>query len=155
MENNVKNENKGNNEEIKKTNKIKEHFKRNKTRYIVAGTVITVVVIAGIAYVVGKKVGLKIGEAKALTINIEGGSTANIATNSAVQIVTTEIARRWNPQHVVKCVETGVVYPSIRFCAEQLGISRCVLMQHLKGVLDNAGSLHFADLGEFGSHAHL
>ena len=138
MENNVKNDNKGNNEEIEKTNKIKEHFKRNKTRYIVAGTAI-----------VATGVGILIGYMLKKRPWISTGDYSPVISGGSGITFTQTLMPRGDAGTAIVDLTTGIPYESISFAAKSTGIQRRSIQRNLQGLSQTAGGHNFKTIGRY------
>lgn len=112
--------------------KIKDHFEKHKTSYIVGGVCLTVGAIAGVCI-------------RQVVVN----DSLNVSINSPkTNVVITELARRGHPGRKLRCNETGEAFASIRRASDVLGVSRFEIYNVLKGDADSAGGFTFTDLGE-------
>ena len=115
------------------TEKIKEHFRRNKVRYIVVGEAVVVIVVGVAAYIVGKKVGVKVGEARTSAINISGINLGPINSDLRGATVTSTLQMTVDPGWVIEDLDTGLLYRSQNECAKALGLSPSNLSKFLTG----------------------
>lgn len=112
--------------------KVRIHYRKHKKVYLVG----SYVVVAGAVFVVTRA-----------TIPSRGISNTAILVWRNKQMIKLVI-RRGHPGYVVRCLETGEIFASIRRAAEANGISASTLRQHLAGKQDAVSGLHFEKLGE-------
>lgn len=80
---------------------------------------------------------------------VKARNFAGIAYRSPqTNLVVTQLTRRGHPGYMIKCVNTGETFASIRRAAEAMGINRVDLHRHLRGDLSNVGGHIFENLGE-------
>lgn len=120
----------------KKVESVKKHLSDNKTAYIIGTIGLTTGTVLGIG-VSGKAVTI----VDSFKITLVNWKSPHIS-----QTVVTEI--RGHRGNMVKCLETGDIYPSQNVAASVLGLNSANLSQHLNGKRAQAGGLHFASLGE-------
>lgn len=126
---------------VSRWNKIKAHVKRNEDRYtsFAAGAVSGAVLFGVHATLRGRDSG---------QVSISNPALINIKPESTTNQIQVNMLRPGPKSHVVQCVETGAVFPSIRQAGRDLGIPASVISGHLNGKLDNAGGLHFDKIDE-------
>lgn len=125
-----------------KVARVKLHIKKHKTIYIASATGVGCLIVGGTAGAVfGKQVAVK-------SIAKNTAVIAYKSPQTVTNVVTTELARRGHPGHIIKCIETGEVFASRNRAAGVMGINRYELFQHLKGLQDTAGGFTFEILGE-------
>lgn len=119
--------------------KVKGHFKKHKTKYIVGGA----------CAVVGVTVGAYLGNKGMINFQlVNTGSVSQVQNiDNSINILT----RRGHASNIVRCVETGETYASQNRAAQLLGINPSELSNHLRGNRDNAGGLHFEKVDDFNS----
>lgn len=121
--------------------RIKAHFERNKTRYLMG----SYVVVAGATVLVTRGVVLR-----GAGPNFEGVKiiVRPISIFSKQIIYTIINVDRSGPlSWVVRCVETGEVFISQHAAAVAKGLSEPRLSSHLNGVSEHVGGLHFERIG--------
>ncbi len=115
---------------------IKDHFQRNKTRYLVGG-----------AFVVGVAVGFAIYHYKVAPVKINTGNpvsysskigTVKAAENSKVivNIVqgTDNVVKFGGRQtKIVECIETGEIFKKVKEAAEAAGVDAYNMSKHING----------------------
>ena len=116
--------------------KIKDHFDNNRVAYISA--------VVGVAIGVGGTL---------VVVNSTAGNAAiqkviAFKTGDITQNVIQQLARRGHPGVVVRCLETGETFASIRRTSEVMDISRTALRKHLNGLKDSVGGFTFEIIGE-------
>lgn len=114
--------------------KVKEHFKKHKTSYIVGGSCLVVGAGLGVLFKGGQ---LLINDS--LKVQIASPTTNNI---------TMTMTRPGPKSFVIQCSENQKVWPSIRSAAKDLGVEPSVISKHLKGLKDSVDGLHFEKLHE-------
>jgi len=119
---------------------MKEHFKKHKTAYLIAGAAVGGAVLGVVGYLILTKNGQ-------LVIN-ESFQMKLIDRSVHNNTVITELVRQGHPGNKVRCVETGVVYPSQNVAAKATGVNPGNLSNHLSGRQGSVGGLHFENLGE-------
>lgn len=126
---------------ISRWGKIKAHVKSNEDRYtsFAAGVVSGAVLFGVHATLRGCAPG---------QVSISNPALINIKPESTTNQIQVNMLRPGPKSHVVQCVETGAVFPSIRQAGRDLGIPASVISGHLNGKLDNAGGLHFDKIDE-------
>lgn len=113
--------------------KVKAHVKRHKIVYSIG----TVVVIAGVSYYIGTRV----GATRILSPSIVGNH------NKLDQRVITIVNRKGPPSWIVYCVETGEEFDSQRLMALAHKIRERDLRAHLNGLLENVNGKHYVRKG--------
>lgn len=114
-------------------NRFKAHVGRHKTAYIVG----SLVVVAGVTYLVTRK--LSSGTAND-NVNVRA---FNFLSNHPSIVTVIENGRQGPPSWVVRCLETGEIFTSQRMAALLNGINQSDLSQHLNGLHENVKGLHF------------
>lgn len=131
--------------------KVKQHFTKHKTKYIVVGAV----VIAGITWaIVRQKSHISpelLGTASPELLGTGENVISVFAPNTHIrgdnnhinlqQVISAN--RQGAPSWVVRCLETGEVYSSQRSAAIANGIAESDLSRHLNGIRDLSEGLHF------------
>jgi hypothetical protein len=130
--------------------KIKEHFKKYKTVYIVVGTA---VVTATITVIIMKKINIKTGMTGLALTGMTGlGESAsslvmeninNVGINNGILTQVINSYRQGGPAWVTRCLETGEVFSSQKSAALANNITESILSKHLNGLIENAKGLHF------------
>lgn len=125
-------------ENVHKENKIIEHFKRNRWRYV-----------AGICFIGGFAVCYIIKRKPNVTniTNITNLTDSGVINNSPNSIMM-NLIRRGHPGNVIECIETGERFASQNRCAEVMKITPNDLSRHLRGLTESVKNLHFKILGE-------
>lgn len=128
-------------EKASRWDKIKAHVKRNEDRYtgFAAGAVTSAVLFGLHVHMNGTGRG---------QVSISNPALINIKPESTTNQIQVNMLRPGPKSHVVQCIETGAVFPSIRQAGRDLGIPASVISGHLNGKLDNAGGLHFDKIDE-------
>lgn len=121
---------------------VKEHFKRHKTTYLVAGTAVTV---AGITYLIMRGTGAQRVPGVEGAQRVPANTASFIFKNKQTVNVTTVLERegRGHPGWPVKNLETKHVFLSQNAAAEAFDINPGVLSGHLTGKFPDANGLHF------------
>lgn len=119
---------------------MNEHFKKHKTAYIIAGSAVGGAILGVAGYFIFTKNGQ-------LVIN-ESFQMKLIDRSVHNNTVITELVRQGHPGNKVRCIETGVVYPSQNVAAKSTGVNPGNLSSHLNGKNDSVKGLHFENLGE-------
>lgn len=115
--------------------KIKDHFSKHRELYIRSGLVIgTAVFSTALSHAT-----------RPMIVTAQGKNFASVGNN--VTINYNDLRRRGTPQNVIRCVETGVIYPSQNAAATELGISAADLSKHLNHGLALLKGLHFERVG--------
>ena len=121
--------------------KLAQHFSDNKRTYIACGCVFALTTAAGI-------VAVKMVKTANPPVNISVvGDNAKVAMDNS-NVIVTELVRRGHPGIKVKDLTTGMVYPSIRYAAEQTGLSRSNIMKCLSGAVSSVDGHAFVSLGD-------
>jgi hypothetical protein len=121
---------------MSKVQKIKTHIKENKKTYI-SCTVCFVVGAATSALIIGSQNAAIVDSFK-LQIN-------SPTTNNIMQTV---LERRGHPGKVIRCLELDKKWSSIRHAAKELEVNRQDLSEHLRGLKESIGGMHFEYLGD-------
>jgi hypothetical protein len=113
--------------------RVKAHVGRHKVVYSVGG----VIVVAGIAYYVGTRV----GATRILSPSIVGDN------NKLNQKIITLVNRQGPPSWKIYCIETGEELNSQRAMALVHKISESDLSQHLNGLHEHVNGKHYVRRG--------
>jgi hypothetical protein len=113
--------------------KVKAHIGRHKVAYSFG----TVVVVAGVSYYVGTRV----GSPKVFSNSIVG------INNKLDQRVVQLVDRKGPPSWIVRCVETNEEFVSQGKTAIAHGLRESDLRAHLNGMLDSVNGKHYVRLG--------
>ncbi len=110
--------------------KIREHFTRHRTVYLLSGTAILILAFRSPKQVRGDNYEVRafLGKASLNVFHNRGDTHGSLS-------------------YIVRCVDTGVVYRSQAHAAVSLGISASKLSSHLNGKLPNVDGLTFERLG--------
>jgi hypothetical protein len=137
-------------------NKIKKHLKDHKELYIGLGGGVA---IAGFSYfimrqysncsirrdsIVPAKGGPAVPEktsVNALEVNRGGLVLGDSYALNNVSFISAD--RKGPPSWVIRCLETGEIYPSQNKAANLLGLSASLLSEHLNGSHEHVDGLHF------------
>jgi len=154
----VKDDETGNQEEVNVGDEIKSHFERHKVAYI-AGAVGTGIGIAGFTCLIMRGHYTSVprvlesgvprvpdGPAKVTVSPLSLFSNRMTNVNNVVTVIERE--GRGHPGYLVKCLETGERFVSQNHAAAEKGITPAALSQHLNGLREHAGGLHFERIGE-------
>ena len=114
--------------------KISDHVKQHKIAYSIG----TIIVISGVAYYVGTRV----GPSRTLSPSITFGINSKLD-----QRVITLVDRSGPPSWKVFCVETGEELNSQRAMARAHGILEQELSMHLNGLLNEVNGKHYVRRG--------
>src|SRR6478735_4302772 len=117
-------------EDASRIEKIKEHFKRNKDKYIYTTTGV-VVGVSGLILVLWKT-----GKFNRTTVVIqEGKEQLQVVgdNNKIVQSLTRYGNNQGRPREAVLDVTTGIVYKGKGIAARDVGGTRSQMSEHLKG----------------------
>lgn len=135
------------------SSKIKKHFRKHRTKYLVGlGVMAGAAVGGGVMYVIMKGRMNDVVEEGAQNVaklerlvNLE-----NSVVNGDINVISniTQLVRRGHPGFRIRCIETGEEFASIRRAAELLDISRTALREHLNGIRPDVKGLTFENLGE-------
>jgi hypothetical protein len=124
-------------EEIKS---LKEHFQKHKRRYLEAAGALgvagfTCLIMRGVA---SQHIGCGI------SVSADRGISV-IADRSVVRdnIFLISSRRQGAPSWVVRCLETGGIFPSQLSVAKEMGLSSSEISKHLNGVMDDVRGFHF------------
>lgn len=135
-------------------NEIKEHLKKYQTLYIGAACLAVGVGLACFTPPIMKKLFISpemLGTASPemlgtweKTVSIFNPDVKVLGSNNHINLQQVISANRSGaPSWVVRCLETGEVYPSQRSAAIANGIAESDLSRHLNGIRDLAENLHF------------
>ena len=116
--------------------KVKAHVGRHKVAY----TAGTVVVVAGVSFYIG----VRLGSAR---ISLDNSATLvgiNSKLNHTVNVL---VERPGPPSWMIRCIETGEEFLSQRSAAFAHGISPVDLSSHLNGYLENVNGKHYVRTG--------
>lgn len=119
--------------------RVKSHFKKHKTKYLVGGT----------CAVVGVTVGVYLGNKGMINFQlVNTGSVSQVQNiDNSINILT----RRGHAGNIVRCIETGETYASQNRAAEVLGLDKSILSKHLNGLKEHVNGLHFEKVDDFNS----
>ena len=117
--------------------RVKEHFARNKQLYLIGTACLLTGGLAG-----------ALATTKVISINDVANLKILSPTNIANVINIEAPFRKGHPGYLVKCLETGMVYPSQNEAAKAMGVSRASMTKHLNGERGSAGGMKFERLGE-------
>lgn len=122
-----------------KLEKIKEHFKKHKTTYIVgiggvAFATITYAIVRGVA---SQPIGVGIADVASGGIAVAGKKVVM----SNVSLISSN--RQGSPSWVVRCLETDEVFTSQRKAALAMNLSQAELSQHLNDARDHVNGNTF------------
>lgn len=140
--------------EISRWGKIKAHVKRNEDRYVsfAAGAISGAVLFGVHAYLNGHGQTTINGD---VVKNIGGGNASAevkpvVAINSPVTIEqTTNVINNFGGHmtKIVRCVETGEIFDSVKKAAETAGVDRSYMSNHLNGRSDHISGQHYEIIG--------
>lgn len=119
---------------MSKIEKIKNHLKEHKREYLIGGSCL-----------VG---GVLIGAMVKRPIYIQ--ANPNIAVNPAITVnpvVNVNNTMGGYQQKLVKCLETGQIFESVKAAAEQAGVSRTKMSKHLNGHTPSVEGIHYEIAG--------
>ena len=133
---------------------IKEHFERYKMYYVGAACFVIGVGLAYFTLPIMKKLFISpemLGAASPemlgtgeKTVSIFNPEVKVLGSNNHINLQQVISANRSGaPSLVVRCLESGEVYPSQRSAAIANGIAESDLSRHLNGIRDLAENLHF------------
>ena len=124
--------------------KLKKHFSDNKKLYF--GIAIGAVVAGTGVYIWNRD--------KTPTVVVGDYCTTETMINNVGGVVNNvHIPRRIHPGYITQCLETGVIYPSIRSAATAMKLPYGMLRRHFDGELSNVMGYTFSILGE--AHAPI
>lgn len=120
--------------------KIKQHVKAHQTAYIVAGTAVVTATVAVAVTVVVMKTG-------GGTDIVNVVKQFNYKSDPVTKITNITMKTRGHQGNAIRCVETGMEFPSQEYAANLLGLNSGNLSKHLKGLQGSVGGFHFEKLG--------
>ena len=129
---------------------IKDHFQRNKTRYLVGG-----------AFVVGVAVGFAIYHYKVAPVKINTGNpvsysskigTVKAAENSKVIVNIVQgtdnvVKFSGHSTKIVECIETGEIFKMVKKAAESAGVNSSLMSKHINGKCQHILGKHYRIVG--------
>ena len=115
--------------------RVKDHFDRYKTVYISAGVIALSI---GVGIIIGKKI-----DTHDLPTNVISNSTEAIINNGSL----IQNNFQGHLSKIVRCIETGEIWPSIRKAAEDLDVKASDISKVINGHSESAGGMHFEVLG--------
>jgi hypothetical protein len=131
--------------------KVKGHFKKHKTKYMVVGGV---VVVGGTSFYLGRKYPEHI---KSISMDVVNEiSPTNVAIGKDIKIenkteivnnVTNTINMGGYTTKLVECVEDGVIYGSVKQAAKAAGVSKEAMSKCINGHTDVIDGKHYAIKG--------
>lgn len=122
----------GNEEEVIIADEIKNHFERNKTRYV-SGAAITVIVLSMLKG--------RTGSAEFAQINIRPISFFSKQTVKVVSVI--ERAGRGHPGYITECIETGEKWRSQGMAAKAIGLPDVLMSKHIAREIPDLHGLHY------------
>lgn len=143
------------NDEISRFKKMTNHFKRHRTIYITAGVCfVGGAVLVGFTMPIMKKLFISPELLGTASPELLGTGERTVSSfNSNVKIIGNQnhinlqqiisANRQGAPSWVVRCLETGEVYPSQRAAAIANGLAESDLSRHLNGIRELSEGLHF------------
>lgn len=128
-------------------NKVKEHLKRNKERYLC----LTIGVVAGgLGVYLGGKYLRKPTEVDNSNV-LQNTALVNVKPNiEQHNNYITQLVRRGHPGNVVRCIETGEEFASQRRAAEVMGLSPKSVADVVHGEKDSVKGYSFELVGDAG-----
>lgn len=123
--------------------KIKNHFKENKTTFLVGAG--GMVIGAAVAVIVVMLKNPQVAPSQEGRINALFNWKSPLLQE---QMTIVQIPARGDRGHIVVRDKTGDFYGSINQAAQELNISRSNLSKHLRGLQDLVNNETFTDLGE-------
>jgi hypothetical protein len=130
---------------------IKTHFEKYKAAYIVGGVGVVAagftwaLMRGGVPMIPGAPNSVVDGP---VAVTVRPTSLFSNRMTTTTNTVITTLERRGHPVWIVKCKETGELFASQNRAAEACGITAPAISQHLNGLKDQAGGLHFERIGE-------
>lgn len=129
---------------------IKDHFQRNKTRYLVGG-----------AFVVGVAVGFAIYHYKVAPVKINTGNpvsysskigTVKAAENAKVIVNVVQgtdnvVKFSGHSTKIVECIETGEIFKMVKEAAESAGVNSSLMSKHINGKCQHILGKHYRIVG--------
>jgi hypothetical protein len=137
---------------MEKIDKIKTHIKEHKKVYISG---VTVIVIAGITFVIMRRGGKAHINGhtsdQVLDKDIQGGisvlAPGGISVrgkNNVLNLVSYfDNSRKGPPSWVIRCLENDRVFTSQNNAAIEMGLPASEISKHLNGLMDNVRGYHF------------
>jgi hypothetical protein len=123
--------------------RVKEHYQRNKKKYIIGSYVLAITAGGAIVYWATKD-----GALGAVDIDVSPTfSEIEFGDNGTLNNITYIMSKRQGPPSwVVWCEETEEAFMSQHSAAVAKGISQTTMSKHLNGSLETADGLHFKRL---------
>ena len=106
--------------------KIKTHLKAHRTEYICVGSLVAGIVIGKVVF--GK------------------ATITNTVSPSFVNTVS-QVTNGGYMHKIVKCLETGQMWETVKDAAEAMGVSPSMMSRHINGHRDHISDLHFSIVG--------
>jgi len=133
-------------------NGIKAHIQEHKVAYSVG----TTLVIAGISYALMRRIvtqhisrGIPVAAGRGIPVTVDKSVVINNAspffgTNKTLNHVSYISSRRQGaPSWVIRCLETGDIYPSQLDAAKGMNLPASEISRHLNGSLDHVRGFNF------------
>lgn len=123
-----------------KAKAVKEHIVRNKAAYIFGGS--GILVGAGFTLLImrGRCAGIR-GVPDTAENSVFVRPFNFLSPNTIVTVI--ERDGRGHPGYIVRCIETGAIFPSQVQAAKEMNVPVTVLSAHLNGKFSEVDGLHF------------
>ena len=129
---------------------VKEHFQRNKTRYLVSA-----------AFVVGVAVGFAIYRYKVPPVTVSSGNpvsysskigTVKAAENAKIIVNVVQgddnvVKFSGHSTKIVECIETGEIFKMVKEAAEAAGVNSSLMSKHINGKCQHILGKHYRIVG--------
>ena len=125
--------------------KIKEHFRKHKWKYIIGGTII----LAGVTTLIVRGSRTKLVAGMDWLERAPTGSFIFGDGNYNNTVTTVHTGMRGNPGFVTRCVETGELFENQGVASRTFGIPESIMSKHLNYGRELQEGLHFERVGVF------
>ena len=114
---------------------IKNHFLNNKKLYISLGIGLTIGVVTMLVMT-------KYGNSRNMMTEGNNITVKNVIAKN-VTVVTSYLKSRGHPGYIIRCVETGIIFPSQNYAAKLMELDPSKLSKHLCGMIGEVEGFHF------------
>lgn len=132
---------------MSKIEKIKNHLKEHKREYLIGGScLVGGVLIGAVAYAALPGTAVNVTNNIPVDVTVKPKITVNpeITVKPVVNIHNTMGGYQ---QKLVKCLETGQIFESVKAAAEQAGVNPSYMSNHINGRTDHIMGNHYEIVG--------
>lgn len=132
---------------MSKIEKIKNHLKEHKREYLIGGgCLVGGVLIGAVAYAALPGTAVNVTNNIPVDVTVKPKITVNPEI-TVKPVINTHNTMGGYQQKIVRCIETGQIFESVKAASEQAGVNPSFMSKHINGRVDHITGKHYEIVG--------